>query len=79
MLNNDERIAEIPHMLKRLNQSRVIPLMQTDTRLIEDVQDAHEARTDLRGQSDPLCLSTRQGACRTVHRQIIQSDVHEEP
>ena len=36
-------------------------LMEPDRGLVEDVQDAHEARPDLGGQPDPLGLAARQG------------------
>jgi hypothetical protein len=43
MLHDDDRISQIPQTAKRRQQPLVVALMQPDARLIEYVQDAHEA------------------------------------
>ena len=47
--------------------------MQTDARLIENVQHADQTGTDLRRQSDALGLAAGERACRTGKRQIAQT------
>ncbi|MNP85590.1 hypothetical protein D3C76_1853900 [compost metagenome] len=42
VLDNDKGITDVPHMRKRRNQAVVIPLMQPDARLVQNVQHAHE-------------------------------------
>ena len=41
MLNNNERVAEIPQILERFQKLFIIALVQTDARLIENIQNAH--------------------------------------
>ena len=60
VFDHDHGVAEIAELLERREQSGVVALMQTDRRLVEDVQHAYEARTDLRRQTNALRLSTAQ-------------------
>ena len=38
-------------------QAVVVALVQADARLVQDVEHAHQARADLRGQADALRLA----------------------
>ena len=78
MLDDDERVAEIAEMLQRRQEAIVVALMKSDARLIEDVEHAHESRTDLRRQPYALRLAARERPRRTRERQIIKPDVQEE-
>jgi hypothetical protein len=40
-----------------LDQAGVVALVEPDRRLVEDVEDADEAGSDLGGQPDPLRLA----------------------
>ncbi len=40
----------------------VVPLVQADGRLVQDIQHPHEAAADLGGQADALALAAGQGA-----------------
>src|SRR5678815_792593 len=51
--------------------------MKTDRGLIEDIENADEAGTDLRGKPDALAFPTGQGRGRSIQRQIVQTDVDE--
>ena len=57
MFHYEQRISHIFQVLQRRNQFIVIPLMQTDTRLIQNIADADESGTNLRRQSDSLRLT----------------------
>src|SRR5699024_6444441 len=57
VLDDDERIAEIAQPGQRLDESPVVPLVQADARLVEDVEDPDEPGADLRGQPDALGLA----------------------
>ena len=78
VFHHDHRVAQVAQLFQRMNQPRIIPLVQTDTRLIEDIEHIHQLASDLRCQSDTLTFSARQTSRRTVQRQIIQSDFEEE-
>ena len=60
VLHNDQRIAEVAQMAQCCKQAVVVALMQSDARLIEDVEHTHEPRADLRRETDALCLAARE-------------------
>ena len=60
VLDDDHRVAEVAQPLERRDQLRVVALVQADRGLVEDVEDADEARADLGGQADPLRLAAGQ-------------------
>ena len=51
-------ISNIPQVLKGLQKLIVIPLMQADGRLIEDIQHTHKRRADLRCKTYSLAFPT---------------------
>ena len=57
MLHNDNRVTQIAQAFKRGDKALVIALMQADGRLVQNVQHAHEASTNLRGQANALSLT----------------------
>ena len=58
VLNHDHRITDVPKVLQRTQQAIVVPLMQANGRLIEDVQHTDQAGANLAGQANPLGLTT---------------------
>ena len=77
VLHDNERIAEVAQMPQRREQAVVVPLMQPDARLIEDVEHAHQPRADLRREADALSLPARQRRRRARERQIVESHIEE--
>ena len=75
MLNDDQRVAQIAQALQSRDQAVVITLVQADRWLIQDVQHARQARTNLGSQTDALRLTTGQRRGPTVEREIGQADV----
>ena len=51
---------------QRLDQPVVVPLVQPDRRLVEDVEDADQAGADLGGQPDALRLAAGERGRRPV-------------
>ena len=45
VLDDDQRVAEVPQPQQRLDEPPVVALVQTDARLVEDVEHADEARS----------------------------------
>ena len=70
MLNHQHRIAHVPHVHQRAQQTLVVALMQTDTGLVQYIEHAGQFGADLGGQADSLALSTGQGVGRPVQGQI---------
>ena len=78
MLDDDQRVAQVAQAHQRLDQARVVALVQADARLVEDVEHAHQARADLRRQADALRLAAGERVRRAVEREVVQADVDEE-
>ena len=78
VLDHDHRVAEVAQPLERGDQPLVVALVQADRGLVEDVEHAHQARADLRGQPDALGLAARERGRRAVERQVADADVVEE-
>ena len=77
MLDYDHGIAQIPQMNQCLQQLVIVLLVQTNTRLIEDISHAHQTGTDLRCQSNTLRFTAGQ-RCRTSGQtQIIQTNINQ--
>ena len=79
VLDDEDGVAEVPQPRQRRDELRVVALVKPDRRLVQDVQDAHERRPDLGREADPLGLPAGQRLARPVDRQVVESDVDEEP
>src|SRR5665811_339913 len=78
VFDHDERIAEVAQPLQRLDQPMVVPLVQSDRRLVQDVKHPDETSADLGGQPDALRLAARKGPRSSAEGQVIQSHVEQE-
>ena len=74
VLDDDERVAEVTQLAQRGQQLFIVALVQTDGRLIQNIQHAHERRADLRGEPDTLALAARERCRRARERQVLQAD-----
>ena len=72
------RVAEVAQPLQRLQQPRVVALVQPDRRLVEHIEHAGQPRADLRGQPDALALAARQRARGARQGQVVEPDIVEE-
>src|SRR5437879_1910383 len=79
VLDDQHRVAEIAQAFQRLQQSLVVPLMQADTRLIENIEHTDQSGADLRGQPDALRLAAAQRAALPIQGQIAQAYVAQKP
>src|SRR5205085_12403302 len=77
VLDDDDGVAEVAQAAKRGEEPRVVALVQTDGRLVENVEHADEARADLRRQPDALRFAAGERFGGTAEGQIFQSDVVE--
>ncbi len=51
--------------------------MQPDAWFVENIKNAGQARTDLRGEPDPLRFAARKCPALAIEREIIQPHLHE--
>jgi len=73
VLDDDDGVALIAQVLQRAEQHLVVARMQADRRLVQDVDHADEAATDLPGEPDALRLPAGQRRCGAVQRQIVET------
>ena len=78
MLDNDHRIPLIAQFLQGIDQLIIIPLMQADRRLIEDVDHVNKARAYLRSKADALPFASGKRTGSAVKREVLQPHVHQE-
>ncbi len=78
MLDHEHRIAEVAQVLQRVEQPRVVALMQADGRLVQHVKHARQPRADLRGEPDALAFAAGERAGIAAEREIIEADIVQE-
>ena len=78
VLDNKYGISAVPKLLERLNEAIIISLMQTNGRLVQNVENAHKTSANLSCQANTLGLSTRKRCCCTRKREIVQANVYQE-
>ena len=78
VLDHEHGVAEVAQPLERADEPVVVPLVQSDRRLVEDVEHAHELRADLRRQAKPLRLAAGERLRRPVELEVADADVREE-
>ena len=78
VLDDDERVAEVAQPLERGDQALVVPLVETDRRLVEHVEHPDESGADLRREADALRLTAGQRPCRPIELEVLEADVEQE-
>ena len=78
VLHDDQGISQIPQTAQRRKQLIVIPLVESDARLVQDIQHTHQRRADLRGKADTLRFAAGQRPRRAGEGQILQTDALQE-
>ncbi len=74
MLDDEHGVAEIAQRFERRDQPLVVALMQADGGLVEHVEHAAQARTDLRGETDALAFAAGERGRIAVEREIVEPD-----
>ena len=78
VLDDDERVAQVPQPGQGVDQPAVVALVQADARLVQDVEHADQAGADLRRQPDALRLAAGQRRGRARQREVVEADVEQE-
>src|SRR5205814_6455765 len=71
VLHHEDGVADVAHAEERADEPRVVALVKADRGLVENVQDAHQARADLRREADALRLAARERRRGAVHGQVV--------
>ncbi len=78
VLDHDHGVAEVAQPAQRVEEARIVALVQPDRRLVEHVKHAGQAGADLRGKPDALALAAGQRAGGARQRQVIEPDIDQE-
>ena len=78
VLDNDDRVSKITQPLERVEQARIVALMQPDGRLVEDIKDACQTRTDLRRKPDALAFPAGKRARGPRKGEVFKPDIVQE-
>ena len=78
MLDDNNRVPQVSQTVDDTDEALGITLVEADTRFVQDVERAYEATSELRRESHPLALPTREGAGESVKGQITQADLIKE-
>ena len=76
MLDDKNRVAKVAKPDKRRQQPVIVTLMKADRRLVQYIEDACQARADLRCKADSLRLAAGESAGIARHRQVGQPHIH---
>src|SRR5947199_297231 len=74
MLNHEHGISEIAQAGEGGQEAIVVALMQADARFVENVEDADQARADLRGEANALGFAAAERAAFAIQREIAETD-----
>src|SRR5690606_9432056 len=78
MLDDEHGVAEVAQLTQCAEQALVVALMQSDGRLVEDVEHTDQAAADLCCEPDALRLAPGQGLRTAAECQILEANVDEE-
>ena len=78
VLDDENRVAQVAEFFQSLDEAIVVALVQADGRLVEHVENAAQARADLRGKTDALALAAGERGGVAVERKVVEADGAEE-
>ncbi len=78
MLDHDQGVAEVLELDEGVDEPAVVTLVETDARLVEDVEHAGQPGTDLRRETDALGFATGQSTRTAREREVVQPDLEQE-
>ena len=78
VLDHDDGVAQIAKPGERREERAIVALVEADRRLVEDVEDAGQVRSNLRRQPDALPFAARERRGAPAERQVADADVVEE-
>ena len=78
VLDDDQGISQISQIFQCIQKLVIIPLVQTYTRLIQDIGDSDQTGADLSRESYALSLASGKSSRRSGQGQIIKAYVAQE-
>ena len=78
VLDDDNGVAAVAESFQRGDKPLVVPRVESDRRLVENVEDPGQTRADLRCQADTLHFAAGKRRGRAVEREVVEPDVEQE-
>ena len=78
VLYHQQGVAQVAQVLHGVQQHVVVPLVQTDGRLVQNIEHPHEGGADLGGQADALALAAGQGGGSPAQSEVLEPHTLEE-
>ena len=75
MFDHDQAVAKIAKAHQRSQKLVIIPLMETDTWLVQNIGNSNKAGTDLCGKTDSLCLPAGKSSGSSSKGKILQNNL----
>ena len=75
MLDDENGVPKFFEREECLDESIIVPLMESDRRFVEHIESACEPAPQLRCKSDSLRFASRKSCGRTIESQIIKTDI----
>ena len=73
-----DRVAAVAESLQSRDEPLVVARMESDGRLVQDIEDAGESGAYLRREADALHLAARESGSGAVEGEVVEPDVDEE-
>jgi len=77
VLHHNQRVSEVSELDQRVNQAPVIPLVESDTWLVQDIQHTGQPGPNLGSQTDALGFPTGERARRSSHTEVAQAHLEQ--
>src|SRR6188508_114699 len=78
VLDHYHGVTEVPEFPERAQETLVVPLVQADARLVQDVENTHQARADLSCEPDPLGFAAGKSSRGAVQGEIVEPHITQE-
>ncbi len=78
VLHHQEGVAQVPEVLHGVQEHVVVPLVEADGGLVQDIEHPHEGGADLGGQADALALAAGEGGRGPAQGQVLEAHRLEE-
>ena len=78
VFNDDNRVAQIAKLRESREKAVVVACVQSDGRLVENIEDSAQFRPDLRGEADALGFTAGKRRGGAVEAEIVEADSQQE-
>ena len=78
VFDDNDGVTAVAQSLESRDKPLVVARVQTDCRLVEDIENAGEPRANLRREADALHFAAGKSGRCTVERQVVKADVEKE-